>query len=133
MLLPAPALFSTRVANAESAALLFAPLVMETCETLAFAYVDAMQNLLGMRHARSNCADAMQIPIRAVAADAIAFDACGVVMAHNHPSGDPSPSSADREATRLLARGLDALDVRLIDHLILARSGSISFRELGLL
>jgi DNA repair protein RadC len=54
-------------------------------------------------------------------------------MAHNHPSGDPAPSAADREATRLLARALDTIEVQLVDHLIVAAEGMTSFRRLGLL
>jgi DNA repair protein RadC len=54
-------------------------------------------------------------------------------MAHNHPSGDPTPSAADRDMTRLLARTLGALDIRLLDHLIVTLSGTTSFRRLGLL
>jgi DNA repair protein RadC len=63
----------------------------------------------------------------------VAFGAVAVVMAHNHPSGDPTPSIADREATRLLAGALKTLDVRLVDHLIVAGQGVTSFRSLGLL
>jgi DNA repair protein RadC len=54
-------------------------------------------------------------------------------MAHNHPGGDPTPSNADRDATRLLARALDPLGVRLLDHLVIAEGGTVSFRSLGLL
>ena len=50
-----------------------------------------------------------------------------MVMAHNHPSGDPTPSEADRALTRRLARALDALDMRLLDHLVLAGDGSPAF------
>ncbi|UZK65588.1 JAB domain-containing protein [Sphingomonas sp. M1-B02] len=89
--------------------------------------------MLGIRHARSCSVDRLVLPIREVAADALAFDARAVVMAHNHPSGDPTPSAADREATRLLARALEAIEVRLVDHLVIAARGITSFRSLGLL
>ena len=112
---------------------LFASLAEEAAEMLAFAYIGSGRTLLGLRHARSLSIDRMAVPIRDVAADALAFDACGVIMAHNHPSGDPTPSLADREATRLLARALDTLQVRLLDHLIVATRGVTSFRALGLL
>ncbi|MCD2323211.1 DNA repair protein [Sphingomonas sp. IC-56] len=124
---------SQRITDAAAAQGLFAALAGEANEVLAFAYLNGDRRVLGMRHARSACADRMAVPIRVVAADALAFGAAAVVMAHNHPSGDPTPSAADREATRLLARALDTLEVRLLDHLVLAARGVTSFRALGLL
>ncbi|WP_275427902.1 JAB domain-containing protein, partial [Stenotrophomonas maltophilia] len=84
-------------------------------------------------HVRSAHRDRLDLPLREVAADAIAFHAFAVVMAHNHPSGDPTPSRADRETTERLARALDTLGVRLLDHLVIAARGVTSFRSLGLL
>jgi DNA repair protein RadC len=122
-----------RLADSQAAGDLFAALADERVEVLAFAYLDRNQQVLGIRHARSAHRDRLDLPIRDVAADAIAFDAFGVVMAHNHPSGDPTPSQADRDATRKLARALDALGVRLLDHLVVATRGITSFRSLGFL
>ena len=112
---------------------LFAPLAHERVEVLALVYLDGAQQVLGMRHARSRLRDQLDLPIRAIARDALAFDALGLVIAHNHPSGDPTPSDADREATRRLARALDPLGVRLLDHLVVAERGITSFRSLGFL
>ncbi|TGX42550.1 DNA repair protein [Sphingomonas naasensis] len=122
-----------RLADPAAAGMLFACLADEATEICVAVYLDPDQRVLGLRHARSGAADRMVLPIRDIAADALAFGAAAVVVAHNHPSGDPRPSIADREATRRLARGLDALDMRLLDHLIVARGGITSFRRLGLL
>ncbi|MBB5711713.1 JAB domain-containing protein [Sphingomonas xinjiangensis] len=127
--LPAP----RRIDDAAAAQALFEPLAGEAVEVLAFAYLDRGRTLLGVRHVRSLAVDRIAVPIRAIAGDALAFDACAVVMAHNHPSGDPTPSAADRETTRLVAQALEGLQVRLIDHLIIAARGVTSFRTLGLL
>jgi DNA repair protein RadC len=121
-----------RLADPAAAGELFAPLAEEASEVMVFAYLDAGQRILGLRHTRGSI-DRLKLPIRTIAADALAFDAVAVVMAHNHPSGDPTPSVADREATRLLARALDTLEMRLLDHLIVASGGITSFRALGLL
>jgi DNA repair protein RadC len=121
------------LADPAAAGALFAPLSREASEVVAFAYLAEDQRLLGIRHARSASVDMLDLPVREVASDALAFGARGVVMAHNHPSGDPTPSTADRDATRLLARALDPLGVRLLDHLVIAREGTVSFRSLGLL
>ena len=50
-------------------------------------------------------------------------DAPTIVLAHNHPSGDPTPSPADREMSRRVAAALAAIDMRLLDHVIIARNG----------
>ena len=55
------------------------------------------------------------------------------IVAHNHPSGDPSPSRADREVTKRLRDAADLLQVRLIDHVVIGSNPpSFSFREAGL-
>jgi DNA repair protein RadC len=59
--------------------------------------------------------------------------AAGLILYHNHPSGDPSPSREDREFTRRLATAAEALGIRLIDHVVIGRDTCISFREAGLL
>lgn len=86
-----------------------------------------------MRHARSDAVESIHVPMRLVAADALALDAVGVVMAHNHPSGNPAPSADDLAVTRRLARTLEALGIRLFDHLVFAGGSVSSFRGLGLL
>ncbi len=122
-----------RLPNSAAASALFAPLGDEQYEVVAFAFLGADQELLGLRQARSASVDTLDLPIREVVADALRLDARAIVMAHNHPSGDASPSAADREATHLLARALHPLGVRLIDHLVVTRHGFSSFRTMGLL
>ena len=98
-----------------------------------FAYLDPEWRILGTRHCHSGFRDEVAIALRDVVIDALAFDATAVAMAHNHPSGDPTPSAADYAVTRRLARTLDAIGVRLIDHVIVSANGSDSFRARGLL
>ncbi len=58
----------------------------------------------------------------------------GFVVAHNHPSGDPSPSSADREVTTRLRDAAALMQVRLVDHVIVGSGGrQFSFREAGMI
>lgn len=117
----------------DAARALFAPIAGGTREIAAFAYLDPEWRLLGMRHTPLGGERWVELPVRAVAADALAFDAARVVMAHNHPSGDPAPSTADVAATRRLARALAALGIRLSDHLVFAGDAWSSFRAMGLL
>ena len=58
--------------------------------------------------------------------------ASGIVLVHNHPSGDPTPSLADIEMTRALVEACEILGLYLLDHVIVARSGAQSLRELEL-
>lgn len=105
----------------------------ERVEVAAFAYCDGEGQVLGLRHARGGTADAVDLPVRRVAIDALSLDAAVVVMAHNHPRGEAWPSRADRDATRRLADALRALDVRLHEHLVVGADGAWSFRAAGLL
>lgn len=127
--MPAPAY----IASADAALELFADLRGETVEVAGFAFLDPEWRLLGLRHVRPGAVDSIQLPLRSLVADALALDAAAVVMAHNHPSGDPAPSAADHEATRRIARALAAVDIRLVEHLVIARNGATSFRAAGLL
>lgn len=104
----------------------------EQVEVAAFAYCDRAGRVLGVRHARGG-ADAVDLPVRRVAIDALSLDAAVVVMAHNHPQGEPWPSRADRDATRRLSDALRALGVRLHEHLVVGAGEAWSFRAAGLL
>ncbi len=105
----------------------------EPAEAAAFAYCDDRGRLRGMRHVRSPLSDAVDLSLRQLLVDAIACDAQVVVMAHNHPSGEPWPSRADRDVTRRIATALRAMDMRLHDHLIVSGKQRWSFRDQGLL
>lgn len=70
---------------------------------------------------------------REIVKRALAHNAGSVILAHNHPSGEPTPSSADRALTKALADALALIDVRVLDHFIVAPGASVSFAEQGLL
>ncbi|GBR55301.1 DNA repair protein RadC [Neokomagataea thailandica NBRC 106555] len=66
---------------------------------------------------------------REVARRAMELDAAGVILVHNHPSGDPTPSEADLTMTRHVKTALDAVGTQLIDHLIIGNGVHVSFRK----
>ena len=68
---------------------------------------------------------------REVVKRALELQAAALIMVHNHPSGDPRPSQADIEMTRQVAEAAKSMGILLHDHLIVARSGHTSFRDLG--
>lgn len=59
--------------------------------------------------------------------------ASGMIVAHNHPSGDPTPSPEDVELTARLARASESIGIRLLDHVVIARDGCFSFLDAGML
>jgi DNA repair protein RadC len=70
---------------------------------------------------------------REVFKPALACSAAGLVIAHNHPSGDPAPSREDREVTRAISEAGRILDVSLHDHVIIGADSYFSFKDSGLL
>jgi len=72
-------------------------------------------------------------PLRTIIADAAIHGSAGILLAHNHPSGDARPSDSDFRATRRLATAAEALDCTILDHLVFAGSDCTSLRQLGYL
>jgi DNA repair protein RadC len=73
------------------------------------------------------------LPLHAVIAEALRLGTTGLLLSHNHPSGDPTPSRADIAATHRLARAAAALGIRVHDHLVIGAGRRVSFRAAGLL
>jgi DNA repair protein RadC len=70
---------------------------------------------------------------REVVKRALELQAAALIMVHNHPSGDPTPSQADIDMTRQVAEAAQSMGIVLHDHLIIAKSGHTSFRDMGYL
>ena len=64
---------------------------------------------------------------------ALEHGASALILVHNHPSGDPTPSKADIAMTREIAAAAKALKITIQDHLVIGRGGHASFKSLGLL
>jgi DNA repair protein RadC len=123
-----------QIGTFQEAAALLGPLFAGVSgEKLAVLHLDRARRLLALEERDAESEESVLLSIRDIIARALALDARGLVIAHNHPSGDPNPSRADIRATRRLAETADALDIRLHDHLIFAGADCRSFRELGLL
>ena len=73
------------------------------------------------------------MPIRDIIADAARHGSKGLILAHNHPSGDATPSDTDRRITRRLALVGEAMDVAILDHIVMAGTECRSMRQMGLL
>ena len=101
-------------------------------EYLWVAHVDQDASCLHLSRHAGGAASA-DLPIRVIIADAARHGSKGLILAHNHPSGDPSPSAADKRITRRLALVGEAMDVAILDHLVLAGGECRSMRQMGLL
>jgi DNA repair protein RadC len=118
--------------------LLAADMQMLPHESLRLLMLDTRHGLLDEREiSRGSLNESIAHP-REIFRPAIAIGAYAVAVAHNHPSGDPQPSEADRRLTRRLAEAGTLLQIPLVDHVIIgARRGALppyfSFRESGLL
>ncbi|MCP2516088.1 DNA repair protein RadC [Achromobacter mucicolens] len=96
-------------------------------------YLDAQLRLIATGElARGTLSQAAVYP-REVVREALRHHAAALIVAHNHPSGVASPSSADQRFTRHLKQALALVDIRLVDHLIVAGGSALSMAELGCL
>jgi DNA repair protein RadC len=101
-------------------------------ERLWVAHVDEQANCLHLSSHEGDESEA-PFPLRQIIADAAAHGSAGIVLAHNHPSGDSRPSDSDCRATRRLATAAEALDCAVLDHLVFAGDECTSLRQLGYL
>ena len=104
----------------------------EPRERLWVAHVDGSARCLHVEHYDGE-PESVAMPVRNIIIDAARYGSSGVVLAHNHPGGDSTPSTADCLATRKLARAAEALDLAVLDHLIFAGKDCSSMRRMGLL
>jgi DNA repair protein RadC len=101
-------------------------------ERLWVAHLDRDLNCVRLAH-HDGDELGVDFPLRSIIADAALYGSSAILLAHNHPSGDPTPSEGDKRATRRLACAAEALDCRIVDHLVFGAEECTSFRQLGLL
>jgi len=106
-------------------------------ETFQIVLLNVRRRLVDVREVSHGTLDTILVHPREVFKSAIAANAAAVVLVHNHPSGDPTPSEADIKVTRDLARAGQLLKIEVLDHVILGRKTQererdyVSLRELG--
>ena len=101
-------------------------------EMLAGLFLDARHRLIGYRVAHVGGLSRCPTEPRAILVPALLANAHGVVIAHNHPTGDPAPSTEDLDLTRRLAEAGKLLGLRLIDHIIIGDSSRwVSLKRRG--
>lgn len=106
-------------------------------ETFHVLMLNTRRRLIRVEKITTGLLDSLLVHPREVFKQAIAANASSIILAHNHPSGDPTPSEADIRATRDLIRAGQLLKIEVLDHIIIgARSSErakdfISLREMG--
>ena len=95
-------------------------------------YLDTRNRLMGVETIYVGSLNASHIRVSEVFRDAVKRNCAAIIVAHNHPSGDPTPSPEDVEVTRQLAAAGKLLDIEVLDHLIVGQQRFVSLRERGL-
>ena len=102
-------------------------------EQFRILYLDRKNILIADEEQAKGTVDHVPVYPREVAKRALELNASALILVHNHPSGDPTPSDADIAMTKRVDVALNALGITLHDHVIIGQATDASFRSLGLL
>ncbi|ATD40542.1 TPA: DNA repair protein RadC [Aeromonas salmonicida] len=102
-------------------------------ETFAMILLDNQHRVINAVDLSHGTIDSAAVYPREVVKTALKHNAAAVILAHNHPSGVAEPSRADRQITERLQAALDLVDIRVLDHIVVAGENSMSFAERGLI
>ena len=105
----------------------------EEQEVLIVMLLDGRNHLLGEQTISRGTVNATLITPREIFVEALKYHAVSLILVHNHPSGDPTPSDCDREVTERVYTSGELLGIRLLDHIIIGDQKYVSFREQGIL
>jgi DNA repair protein RadC len=102
-------------------------------EQFRLLFLDRKNVLIADELQQRGTVDHTPVYPREVVKRALELGASALILVHNHPSGDPTPSKADIEMTREIQKAAAALGVTVHDHLVIGANGHASFKSLGLL
>ena len=106
-------------------------LAQEKNEVFAAIFLNNKHKVLGFETLFNGTIDSSAVYPRVVVQRALDCNAAAIIFAHNHPSGCSEPSTADRQITKRLKDALALIDVRVLDHFVVSRSGYVSLAERG--
>lgn len=112
---------------------LFRDLWQETKEHFLALHLDGKNRIVCLDRVAVGSLNQCVVHVREVFKSAVLSSAAAVLLIHNHPSGDPTPSREDREITRRLKDAGDLLGIPILDHVIVGEGEYLSFVERGLL
>ncbi len=102
-------------------------------EVFALLLLDTKHRVIAFRELFRGTLDGASVYPREVVKIALENNAAAVILVHNHPSGDPEPSQADRTLTATLNNALNMIGTRILDHVVVGYEGYISLAERGYL
>lgn len=102
-------------------------------ELFAVMFLDTRHRLIAFDVLFQGSVDRAMVYPREVIKSSLKHNASAIILAHNHPSGTPEPSASDIQVTSRISMLCQEIDVRLIDHIVVAGPDHISFAERGLL
>lgn len=112
---------------------LYADMARKNAEEFRVLYLDTRRALIADEIANRGSLSEVVVHTREIVRRALDLGARHLILIHNHPSGDPSPSDADLRMTRELEQATRWFDIVVDDHIIIGRSGSVSLRRRGLI
>jgi DNA repair protein RadC len=110
-----------------------AAMAYEKVEQFRLLFLDGKNALIADEVQQKGTVNHTPVYVREVVKRALELGASAIVMVHNHPSGDPSPSKDDIAMTKEVAAAADKLGIALHDHLIIGRKGHASLKSMGLI
>ena len=105
----------------------------ETHEQFRVLFLDVKNQILADEVLGEGTIDHAPVYPREVVRRALELRAAAMILVHNHPSGDPTPSHADAEITKEIVAAAETLGLKVHDHLVIGRHGAASLRQLGLM
>lgn len=102
-------------------------------EVFVALYLDNQHRLIACVELFRGTIDQAAVYPREVVKEALRHNASAVIFSHNHPSGDLDPSEADKKLTHRLVETMRAVEIRVLDHILVAGSETVSFAERGLM
>jgi DNA repair protein RadC len=105
----------------------------ETKEHFKIVILNAKNKVLNVSNISTGSLTSSVVEPREVFKEALRYSAASIIMAHNHPSGEPQPSRADQALTKRLVKVGKLMSIPVLDHIIIAHDKWLSFREAGLI
>lgn len=122
---------STVIRSPDDAANMFSHLKYDRQEQFVVAFLDTKNKVIGRKTIFKGTLNGTVVHAREVYREAIVRSSASIVVAHQHPSGNPSPSEEDIDVTKSLVKAGESIGIKLLDHIIIGNPSFVSLKEKG--